>query len=45
MQRTLKVARYTLDALAILVPLAVMLYFFAYPDRFDAFLNWMIGRH
>jgi hypothetical protein len=31
------------DALLILTPLAGMTYFLAFPDAFDAFLNWMIG--
>jgi hypothetical protein len=34
---------YARDALLILVPLGGMMYFFAFPDAFDAFLNWMIG--
>jgi hypothetical protein len=37
-----KFARYTLDALLVLVPLAVIIYFLAYPDSFDASLNWMV---
>jgi hypothetical protein len=39
-----KIAKYTLDALLIAFPLSVVLYFLAYPDKFDAFLNWMVGR-
>jgi hypothetical protein len=33
-----KIARYTLEALLVLVPLAVVIYFLAYPDSFDAVL-------
>ena len=40
-----KVAKYTLDAALIFVPLAVVLYFLAYQDKFNTFLNWMIGHH
>jgi hypothetical protein len=39
-----KVARYSVDILLILVPLAVVLYFVAFPDRFDAVLDWFF-RH
>jgi hypothetical protein len=39
-----KVARYTLEVLLILIPLAVVLYFMAFPDQFDAFLDWLF-RH
>ena len=39
-----KALKITLDVLLILVPLAGTLYFLAYPDRFDAFLNWLVGR-
>jgi len=38
-----KIAKYTLDVLLILVPLVVVIYFLAYPDKFNAFLNWMVG--
>lgn len=38
-----KIAKYTFDALLVFVPLAVVLYFLAYPDRFNAFLNWIFG--
>jgi len=40
-----KIIRYTLEALLILVPLAVVIYFLAFPNTFDAFLNWLAGRH
>jgi hypothetical protein len=40
-----KIARYTLEALLVLVPLVVVIYFVAYPDKFDAFLDWMVRRH
>jgi hypothetical protein len=43
MAKARKIARYTLDVLLILVPLVTVLYFGAYPDKFDAFLNWMAG--
>jgi hypothetical protein len=33
------------DALPILAPLAVVIYFLAYLDKFNAFLNWMVGHH
>ena len=36
-----KVARYSLDILLVLAPLAVVLYFMAFPDRFDAVLDWL----
>jgi hypothetical protein len=36
--------QYALDALLVLVPLVVVIYFLAYPDKFNAFLNWMVGR-
>jgi hypothetical protein len=38
-----KIAKYTFDALLVFVPLAIVLYFLAYPDRFNAFLNWIFG--
>ncbi len=40
-----KIARYTLEALLVLVPLAVVIYFVAYPDKFDVFLDWLVRRH
>ena len=40
-----KIARYSLETLLVLVPLAVVIYFLAYPDNFNAFLNWMVGHH
>jgi hypothetical protein len=39
-----KIAKYTLDVLLVAVPLMVVIYFLAYPDKFNAFLNWMVGR-
>jgi hypothetical protein len=42
--RARTVARYSLEASLVLVPLAVVIYFLAYPDHFDAFLNWLVGR-
>jgi hypothetical protein len=44
MPRARTVARYSLEASLVLVPLAVVIYFLAYPDQFDAFLNWLVGR-
>jgi hypothetical protein len=42
MPKARKIARYTLEALVVLVPLAIVIYFVSYPDKFDAFLNWMV---
>jgi hypothetical protein len=39
-----KIARYTLEAILVLVPLVVVIYFLAYPDRFDAVLGWLVKR-
>ena len=39
-----RIVRYSLEASLVLVPLAVVIYFLAYPDQFDAFLNWLVGR-
>jgi hypothetical protein len=39
-----KIAKYTFDALLVLVPLVIVIYFLAYPDAFNAFLNWVDGR-
>ncbi len=39
-----KALKITIDVLLVLVPLAVVIYFLAYPDRFDAFLNWVVRR-
>jgi hypothetical protein len=39
------VAKYTLDALLIFVPLAVVIYFLFDPDAFNAFLAWLVRRH
>jgi hypothetical protein len=33
---------YVLDALLVLVPLAIIIYFISFPDKFDAFLAWMV---
>ena len=33
---------YVLDALLVLVPLAIVIYFISFPDKFDAFLAWMV---
>jgi hypothetical protein len=38
------VVRYAVDILLVLVPLAVVLYFMAFPERFDAVLDWLF-RH
>jgi hypothetical protein len=37
-----KIIRYSLEILAIAVPLAGMTYFLFYPDAFNAFLNWLL---
>ncbi len=39
-----KITKYTFDVLLVLVPLAVVIYFLAYPDKFNASLNWIVGR-
>jgi hypothetical protein len=44
MAKVRKIAKYTLDVLLIGVPLSVVLFFLSRPDKFDAFLNWMVGR-
>jgi hypothetical protein len=36
---------YIRDALVILGIVAIGMYFLSYPDKFDAALNWMLGRH
>jgi hypothetical protein len=33
---------YAFDAVIVLVPLAIIIYFIAFPDKFDAFLAWMV---
>ena len=33
---------YVLDALLVLVPLAIVIYFISFPDKFDAFMAWMV---
>jgi len=38
-----KIAKYSFEALLVLVPLAIVIYFLAYPDSFDASLNWLVG--
>jgi hypothetical protein len=38
-----KVVAYTRDLVLIFVPLGGLIYFLAYPDAFDAFLNWGLG--
>jgi hypothetical protein len=37
------IARYSAEALLVLIPLAIVIYFLAFPDAFDAFLNWIAG--
>jgi hypothetical protein len=37
-----KFIRYAGEALLILVPLGVTIYFLAYPDKFDSFLDWLM---
>ena len=34
--------RIALDIVLIFVPLAVVSYFLAFPDKFDAFLDWLM---
>jgi hypothetical protein len=41
MPKASKVVAYTRDALLVLVPLGVLLYFIFDPDAFDAFLAWI----
>jgi len=36
---------YVRDALVIVGVVAVGMYFLSYPDKFDAVLNFMLGRH
>jgi hypothetical protein len=35
-------AWYVFDALLVLVPLAIVIYFLTFPDKFDALLAWMV---
>jgi len=44
MLRARRIVRYALEALVVLVPLAVLIYFLVYPDKFDASFNWLIRR-
>jgi hypothetical protein len=37
------IVAYARDLFLIFAPLGGLLYFLAYPDAFDAFLNWGIG--
>jgi hypothetical protein len=39
MPKVRKIARYTVETLLVLVPLAVVVYFLAYPDRFQCVLE------
>jgi hypothetical protein len=39
MPKSLKIA---FDVLLIVIPLAIIIYFSASPDAFNAFLNWMM---
>ena len=39
-----KVFRYSLEVSLVLIPLAVVIYFLAYPDQFDGLLNWLVGQ-
>ncbi len=43
MPQARKIARYSAEALLVLIPLAAVIYFLAFPDAFDAFLNWLTG--
>jgi hypothetical protein len=37
------IVRYSAEALLVLIPLVIVIYFLAFPDAFDAFLNWIAG--
>jgi hypothetical protein len=37
-----RIVRYSLEILAIAVPLAAMTYFLFDPDAFNAFLDWLV---
>jgi hypothetical protein len=39
------IVKYTFDALLILVPLAIVIYFLFDPDAFNAFLAWLVRGH
>jgi hypothetical protein len=43
MPETRKVVAHGRDLLLIFVPLGGLIYFLAYPDAFDAFLDWGIA--
>jgi hypothetical protein len=45
MPESRKIVRYSAEAFLLLVPLAAVIYFLAFPDAFDAFLNWLAGHH
>ena len=45
MPKVRKLVRYSVEALLIFVPIGAITYFLWYPEAFDAFLNWMVGRH
>jgi hypothetical protein len=40
-----KIARYSAEALLVLIPLAIVIYFLVFPDSFDTVLNWLTGHH
>ena len=42
---TYEIIGYIRDALVILGIIGVGMYFLSYPDKFDAVLNWLLGRH
>jgi hypothetical protein len=43
MPQARKIVRYSVEALLVLVPLVIVIYFLAYPEAFDDFLNWLTG--
>jgi hypothetical protein len=42
MAESRKMIWYALDVLIVLVPLAIVIYFISFPDKFDAFLAWLV---
>ena len=44
-RETWRVIRHVRDMAVILVIVVGGMYVLSNPDKFDAFLNWMVGRH
>ena len=44
MARPLKIVRYGLEVLSVLLLLGALIYFLTYPEAFDAALDWLVGR-